>query len=579
MFEAMTPRGPLAANEPIESICRKGGVMRRIDHLLAFSVCCMLALPGLTMAAEVQLTDGNFVVNLREQVTTKAGEQGTKRAFRTEMWKPKDTAVIVCDMWDAHHCYNAVQRVKDMAGRMNDVLEAARSAGALVIHAPSSCMEPYSDHPARVRAQQAPAAENLPAKIDEWCHRIPSEEEAKYPIDQSDGGEDDDPDVHKKWHEELAAAGKNPKAPWTRQYDGLRIHDIDAITDSGVEVWNLLESNEIDNVILLGVHTNMCVLGRPFGLRQMAKNGRNVVLMRDLTDTMYNPAMWPQVNHHTGTDLIVEHIEKYVCPTILSTDLIGGAPHRFFDDKRPTVAVVISEFEYETYKTLPVFAHQCLGKDFRVVYAINDDRDNHDLPGIEILQDADLAILSIWRRTLPPEQIQVVRDYVAAGKPIVAIRTTSHAFATRDKTTPTGRATWQRFDREVLRANYTGHYGNHADKGDPPTQVWLHPSAIGNPLLSGIPTGEFTVGSWLYQMAPLIEPSTPLLMGRVADKPHQPVAWTVTTSEGTRIFYTSLGSQSDFEQSEFQHLLTNAVYWAAGIEAPSELVAVDGLSE
>ena len=64
---------------------------------------------------------------------------------------------------------------------------------------------------------------------------------------------------------------------------------VDAISDSGVEIWNLLEQRGIDNVILLGVHANMCVLGRPFGLRQMAKNGKNAVLMRDMTDTMYNP--------------------------------------------------------------------------------------------------------------------------------------------------------------------------------------------------------------------------------------------------------------------------------------------------
>jgi hypothetical protein len=58
-----------------------------------------------------------------------------------------------------------------------------------------------------------------------------------------------------------------------------------------------LESRRIDNVILMGVHLNMCVSGRPFGLRQMAKNGKHVVLMRDMTDTMYNPARWPFVSH------------------------------------------------------------------------------------------------------------------------------------------------------------------------------------------------------------------------------------------------------------------------------------------
>jgi nicotinamidase-related amidase len=103
--------------------------------------------------------------------------------------------------------------------------------------------------------------------------------------------------------------GRNPKAPWVRQHEGIKIHDGDAISDSGVEIWGLLTQRKIDNVILVGVHTNMCVLGRPFGLRQMAKNGKNVVLMRDMTDTMYNPQRWPYVTHFEGTALIVEHIE------------------------------------------------------------------------------------------------------------------------------------------------------------------------------------------------------------------------------------------------------------------------------
>src|SRR5207244_8681875 len=93
----------------------------------------------------------------------------------------------------------------------------------------------------------------------------------------------------------------NPKAPWKSEHPGLKIYDMDAISDSGVEIWNLLESRGINNVILVGVHTNMCVLGRPFGLRQMAKNGKNAVLMRDMTDTMYNPKMSPYVNHYKGT--------------------------------------------------------------------------------------------------------------------------------------------------------------------------------------------------------------------------------------------------------------------------------------
>jgi hypothetical protein len=109
-------------------------------------------------------------------------------------------------------------------------------------------------------------------------------------------------------------------------------NDRDYISDRGDEVWNILEAHKIQNVILVGVHTNMCVLGRPFGLRQMARNGKHVVLMRDLTDCMYNPKRWPYVDHFTGNDLIVSHVERYVCPTVTSDQILGGQP---FSSGRP----------------------------------------------------------------------------------------------------------------------------------------------------------------------------------------------------------------------------------------------------
>jgi nicotinamidase-related amidase len=254
---------------------------------------------------------------------------GTPKLVR-ESWRPNETAVIVCDMWDLHHCHNAVKREAEMAPRMNELIEKARGAGAFVIHAPSGCMKAYEGHPARERAKTAPRAASLPDKIGQWCKQIPAEEKAIYPIDQTDGGEDDDPVDHAAWAKQLAAQGLNPRSPWTRQTDALRIAaDTDAISDSGVEIWNLLEARRIRNVILMGVHVNMCVAGRPFGLRQMAKNGKHVVLVRDMTDSMYNPARWPYVDHFRGTALFIEHVEKYICPTITSDQFIGGQPFVF----------------------------------------------------------------------------------------------------------------------------------------------------------------------------------------------------------------------------------------------------------
>lgn len=280
----------------------------------------ILLLCGISaLAAETPL-------NLTLQSRSAAG----RTALVKEAWRPSDTAIIVCDMWDLHHCRNAVVREAEMAPRMNALLEKARAQGVLIIHAPSGCMAAYAGTPARARAQSALPAARLPDRIGEWCKQIPAEERAVYPLDQSDGGEDDDPAEHATWAKELAAKGLNPKAPWTRQIDSLRIDpDRDAVSDSGVEIWNLLEARGIDNVILMGVHVNMCVAGRPFGLRQMAKNGKHVVLMRDLTDAMYNPQRWPFVSHQRGTELFIEHVEKHLCPTVTSDQFLGGEPFRF----------------------------------------------------------------------------------------------------------------------------------------------------------------------------------------------------------------------------------------------------------
>jgi hypothetical protein len=109
--------------------------------------------------------------------------------------------------------------------------------------------------------------------------------------------------------------------------------DGDAITDSA-EAYYLMRQRGIKNLIVMGVHTNMCVLGRPFSIRQMVYQGMNVALMRDLTDAMYNPAKAPYVSHFEGTDLVVGHIERHWCPTLMSGDLLDGKAFRFPGDTR-----------------------------------------------------------------------------------------------------------------------------------------------------------------------------------------------------------------------------------------------------
>jgi hypothetical protein len=241
------------------------------------------------------------------------------------IWQPNKTALIICDMWDDHWCKGAARRVAELAGPMNEVVKSARSKGVFVIHAPSSVVNFYDNTPQRQRAKKAPFVKTpIPLATAErwgtkWCWPQ-KDREQELPIDDSDMGCD-------------CAVKCTIREAWTRQISTLEIAPEDAITDDGQETCSLLAERGIDNVILMGVHLNMCVLGRPFGIRQMVNVGKNVALMRDMTDTMYNHEKKPQVDHFQGTQLVVEHIEKFWCPTFTSTDITGKQPFRFKEDK------------------------------------------------------------------------------------------------------------------------------------------------------------------------------------------------------------------------------------------------------
>jgi nicotinamidase-related amidase/type 1 glutamine amidotransferase len=482
-----------------------------------------------------------ITLHLRTRVETAPGTGRYHALTKTARWDAAKTAVVICDMWDKHWCPGATARVAEMAPRMNEVVAEARRRGALVIHCPSDTMDFYKDTPQRKLAQAAPKAETR-VPLERWC-RLDPKKEGPLPIDDSDGG--------------CAETTKNFRA-WSRQIEAIRVEPGDAITDSA-EAYYLMRQRGIENVLVMGVHTNMCVLGRPFSIRQLVQQGLNVVLLRDMTDTMYNPAKAPFVSHFTGTDLVVEHIEKHWRPTATSADLLGGKEFRFKDDRRPHLVVLSAEPLYETERTLPEFALRHLGKDFRVSFVFAG-RDPNALPGLEVLDDADVALVSVRRRPLPAEQMEVVRRYVASGKPLVGLRTASHAFALREgEKRPEGTAEWPGFDREVLGCNYAMHHAKGLK-----TTVTVAAGAQKHPILAGV-KGEFTSVGALYKSQPLAEGATPLLTGQAEGVPvGEPVAWTWTRKGGGRVFYTSLGHPDDFKDESFTALLRNGILWAAG---------------
>ncbi len=287
-------------------------------------IMAALLMNTLLTSVPLMAADSSLQLHLRSRTNSSTAMP----VVRTVEWDPRRTALIVCDMWDDHWCKSAARRVVELAGPLNELLKQARSHGVFIIHAPSSVTGFYQDTPQRRRAQSAPFSPTpVPLASAErwgttWCWTDPQHEQV-LPIDDSDMG--------------CSCTGTKctVREAWTRQIATLELAPEDALTDHGQETWNLLAERGIDHVILCGVHLNMCVLGRPFAIRQMVYLGKEVALIRDLTDTMYNPERPPGVDHFTGTDLVVEHVERFWCPSFLSTDLTGKPRFRFAEDRRP----------------------------------------------------------------------------------------------------------------------------------------------------------------------------------------------------------------------------------------------------
>lgn len=279
-----------------------------IAGMVAFICLCAVASPG-----------GELTLQTHRLIKTDSNSDSWRQVTNTVSWESTATAVVICDMWDKHWCKGATARVAEMAPRMNQVVTELRKQGVLIIHCPSETMKFYEGTPERKLAQQAPpAAVKVPLRGS--CG-LDSAREPALPIDDSDGGCDDLPPCKEG-------------NPWRREIETIEIKTGDAVTDS-VEAYNLMHERGITNVIVMGVHQNMCVLGRPFSIRQMVYQGQNVLLMRDLTDSMYNSRRKPFVDHFTGNALMAWHIEKYWCPTITSDQIVGGQPFHFSADTKP----------------------------------------------------------------------------------------------------------------------------------------------------------------------------------------------------------------------------------------------------
>ena len=222
--------------------------------------------------------------------------------------------------------------------------------------------------------------------------------------------------------------------------------------------------------------------------------------------------------------------------------------------RRLRVSMYSGATEYHSDETLAALK-QYLEQRHNVQCTLNKVTDIHSMPGLDQLETCDVAVIFTRRVECPPEQVAQIKKYMESGRGVVGIRTASHAIQT-----------WLEFDKEVLGGDYHNH-----DKADEQSNVQIDPGAKSHPILAGVE--DFTTIGKLYRN-PQIARDVTLLLSATNKDDHQPVAWARTRPEhkDQRVFYTSLGVPTDFDNENFRRMIANALFWCARMEPTAKSV-------
>lgn len=260
------------------------------------------------------------------------------------------------------------------------------------------------------------------------------------------------------------------------------------------------------------------------------------------------------------------------------------------------VVLISGDEEYRSEEGLPQLAKILAkrhGFTCTVLFAIdpNDGTINPNvttnIPGLEALDKADLMVILTRFRDLPDAQMKHVVDYVESGRPIIGLRTATHAFNIKNSKTYAhysfNSQEWDGgFGRNVLGETWISHHGAH---GKQSTRGIINKEERQHPIVRGIKDGDIWGPTDVYGVRlPLTGDSTPLVFGQVLtgmkptdtpveggpNDPMLPVAWarTYTGKAGkpARVFATTMGASQDLESEGLRRLLVNACYWATGLE-------------
>ena len=275
---------------------------------------------------------------------------------------------------------------------------------------------------------------------------------------------------------------------------------------------------------------------------------------------------------------------------LLAPPAVAADPWLRLPGDGPKAVLVAGDEEYRSEEALPQLAkilHQHHGFDCTVLFPINpadgtiDPYATGNIPGLEKVAGADLVVLALRFRGPPDDQLKPLVDYAEAGKPLVGLRTTTHALKLKPDSA-FAKYTWDSkvpgfeggFGRKFLGETWVSHHGKHGTEG---TRGVVVPGQEKHPVLRGIGPGDVFGPSDVYTARPPAD-FTPLLLGQVTqtlafdsppaagtkNDPMMPVAWV-----RGKTFTTTLGASQDLLYEGTRRLVVNGCLWALGREVPA----------
>lgn len=270
---------------------------------------------------------------------------------------------------------------------------------------------------------------------------------------------------------------------------------------------------------------------------------------------------------NTATEVVLFILVTVFITSCTKNDETNSETSATSSEEQPHIVFLVNEdpFNYQSYNTIPLFADM-LGRDYGFTSTVIEgegELPGIHFPGLDVLAEADLLVVFFRRAALPEDQLQLIKDFLNDGNPLIGIKSANHAFSVRDEdrgNIPDGHEDWWDFVPDILGSLNRGYGPSELN-----TDVSVVQGMESHPILENFEPAQWQSEGNIYHVSPLLDENATVLLTGKSEDDTEPIAWTRMAGE-SRVFYTSLGHPDDFEVPQFRNLLINAIHWALELD-------------